>query len=300
MNACCPKCGAEYQLGDNLLGCKVECSVCHQKFIVGDLKRAPQNPVSLRCPKLLKFISILYIGLGAVIVLVSSSMCVDIAGNLHWFGGFWGVVAGVALAVGSYFFLVGRRLGRMFIAIGILLGVVSKSLIFPTLLCLPLGLSFSASAKRWFALCAEAPCTVWMQFIQNLVKLKLWTKLLLGALLVVYVLVFLGVSTALDEKGWGDLKVSPGFVSYIQKKTDWGRCMVILPLEAVGDGGIVAVGVNPKMSKIRIVKDGELLEEYEFDDGEGWKRCKEYLRTNLSCETARQVNRYLDTVRADL
>ena len=93
MNIRCPKCGAEYELDDTLLGRKVECSVCNQKFIIGGHERVPQTPAPLKCPKLLKFISVLYIGLGAVIALVSSLMCVDVACDLHWFGGFWGVLA---------------------------------------------------------------------------------------------------------------------------------------------------------------------------------------------------------------
>ena len=297
MNACCPKCGAEYQLGDNLLGCKVECSVCHQKFIVGDQKSAPQNPVSLRCPKLLKFISILYIGLGAVIVLVSSLMCVDIAGDLHWFGGFWGMLAGVAVVLGSYFFLVGRRLGRAIFAIGILLGVVNKSIILPTLLCLPLGLSFGVLAREWFARCAEVSTTIGMQFVQALVKLKLWMKLLLGALLGVYVLVFLCTSMALDEEGVDSLRVSLRLVSL-----EFGNNgeIGILPLSAARDGGRLFFGIYPQKSMISILKGDTVLERFDFDDGAGWERCKEYVRAHVVAKVAEQINEYLDELKDDL
>ena len=292
MNACCPKCGAEYQLGDNLLGCKVECSVCHQKFIVGDQKSAPQNPVSLRCPKLLKFISILYIGLGAVIVLVSSLMCVDIAGDLHWFGGFWGMLAGVAVVLGSYFFLVGRRLGRAIFAIGILLGVVNKSIILPTLLCLPLGLSFGVLAREWFARCAEVSTTIGMQFVQNLVKLKLWMKLLVGVLLGLYVLVFLYTSMVLAGADW---RMSRYLVSAeAVHNGEWG--IVMFPLSMARDGGRPCFGIYPQKSMITIAKGGVALERFDFDDGAGLNKCKEWVRTNFPVEAAVYINKYLDEV----
>ena len=299
MNARCSKCGAEYQLDDNLLGCKVECSVCHQKFIVGGHESAPRATDSLKCPKLLKVLSIAYLGLGAIIVLVSSLMCVDVAGDLHWFGGFWGVVAGVALAVGSYFFLVGRRIGRMFIAIGILLGVVNKSLILPILLCLPLGLSFGVSAREWFAQCAEVPCTIGMQFVQNLVKLRLWMKLLLGVLLGLYVLVFLRSSIAMDVGGVDNLRVSLHLVS-LEFKNNGKREIGILPLSAARDGGRLFFGIYPQKSMIAIVKGGSVLERFDFDDGAGLGKCKEWVRTNLPTGEVWYINKYLDNVMEDL
>ena len=293
MNIRCPKCGAEYELDDTLLGRKVECSVCNQKFIIGGQKSAPQSSAPLKCPKLLKFISVLYIGLGAIIVLISSLMRVDIAGDLHWFGGFWGMLAGVAVVLGSYFFLVGRRLGRAIFAIGILLGVVNKSIILPTLLCLPLGLSFGVSAREWFARCAGVSTTIGMQFVQALVKLKLWMKLLLGALLGVYALVFLCTSMALDEEGVDSLRVSLRLVSL-----EFGNNgeIGILPLSAARDGGRLFFGIYPQKSMISILKGDTVLERFDFDDGAGLNKCKEWVRTNFPAEAAIYINKYLDDV----
>lgn len=51
MNIRCPKCGAEYELDDALLGRKVECSVCNQKFIIGGHERVPQTTAPLKMSK---------------------------------------------------------------------------------------------------------------------------------------------------------------------------------------------------------------------------------------------------------
>ena len=295
MNIRCPKCGAEYELDDTLLGRKVECSVCNQKFIIGGHERVPQTLAPLKCPKLLKFISVLYIGLGAVIVLVSSLMCVDVACDLHWFGGFWGMLAGVAVVVGSYFFLVGRRFGRVFFAIGILLGVVNKSIILPTLLCLPLGLSFGVSAREWFARCAEVLCAIGMQFVQNLVKLRLWMKLLLGVLLGLYVLVFLRSSMAMDVAGVDNLRVSRRLVSF-ERVNNGERQIGILPVAKARDGSIPFFGIYPQKSIIAIIKGDAVLERFDFDDGAGLDKCKEWVRTNFPAEAAVYINKYFDDV----
>lgn len=203
------------------------------------------------------------------------------------------MLAGVAVVVGSYFFLVGRRFGRVFFAIGILLGVVNKSIILPTLLCLPLGLSFGVSAREWFSRCAEVPCAIGMQFVQNLVKLRLWMKLLLGVLLGLYVLVFLRSSMAMDVAGVDNLRVSRRLVSL-----EFGNNgeIVILPLSAARDGGRLFFGIYPQKSMIAILKGDTVLERFDFDDGAGLNKCKEWVRTNFPAEAAVYINKYFDDV----
>ena len=303
MNACCPKCGAEYQLDGNLLGCKVECSVCHQKFVAGQRNNRSQISVASKCPVLFKVFAVFHILLGGFISLISAFRLEDCYGNFQW-SEFVGVSVGVGLILGSSFFLVGHRIGRVFFAGGVLWGAVdvatshnsvAENLILLTLLCFPLALSFVGKAKTWFVANENRSCNAWVQLVQNMKGLKLWIKLLV----VVYIiLLVLGVVTTrkhwyvneCTDDGEQIIVVTPKRETIFDKK---GFCILIYPVQST-------IGILPTDEEGKVIIDAEKLVRFGFDNGTGWERCKEYVRGRVASKVAKQINKYLDEVRGDL
>lgn len=295
MNIRCPKCGAEYELDDTLLGRKVECSVCNQKFIIEQRENLSQITAASRCPISLKVLGVFYILLGGLVVVASSFSLEDCNGNFQW-PEFMGVGAGIGLILGSCFFLIGRRMGRVLFAIGGLCGILViamspdsaiENLISLSFLCFPLALSFAGQAKKWFAMCENRSDSAWGQLVQSVKGLKVWLKLLLGLYIALLV--------------WGMTATRTYWDSY-EDSSNGERIIFVKPEdEATFDKKGFCIGISPQRSAIAILPTGKQEgERFDFDNGAGWERCKEYVRAHVVAKVAEQINEYLDELKDDL